>query len=59
MDTVGIHVPARQIREFSIFSVSSAVSRRAIATDDKSRFLDIFRKTTLPFLYTQIYCFTF
>jgi hypothetical protein len=54
MDTVGIRVPTRQIREFSTFSKSSALrhspsARCIIAANDISRFLDIFGKNILSF----------
>jgi hypothetical protein len=49
LDTVGIHVPTRQIRESSTFSVSSALKRSpsaryVIAANDVCRFFDIFHK---------------
>jgi hypothetical protein len=49
MDTVGIRVPTRQIREFSTFSVSSALRNSpsamcVIAANEICRFLDIFGK---------------
>jgi hypothetical protein len=48
-DTVGIRVPTRHIREFSIFNVSSALkhspsARCVIALNGVSRHLDIFQK---------------
>jgi hypothetical protein len=49
MDTVGIRVPTKQIKEFSTFSVSGALrhspsARCVIAANDICRFLDIFGK---------------
>jgi hypothetical protein len=49
MDTVGIRVPTRQIREFSTFSVNSALryspsAKFVIATKEICRFFDIFGK---------------
>jgi hypothetical protein len=56
MDTVGIRVPTRQIRDFSTFSVSSALRhspsvRCASASNDICRLLDIlvFGKDTVSF----------
>jgi hypothetical protein len=54
MDTVGIRVPTRQIREFSTFSVSSALrnspsARCVIAANEICRFLDIFGKNIVSF----------
>jgi hypothetical protein len=52
MDTVGIRVPTRQIRDFSTFIVSSALRhspsiRCASAANDICRLLDIFGKATV------------
>jgi hypothetical protein len=49
MDTVGLHIPAKQIRDFSIFrvknvSILSPSSRRIIAANNICRSLDIFNK---------------
>jgi hypothetical protein len=54
MDTVGIRVPIRQIRDFSTFNVSSALKhspsvRCASAANDVCRFLDIFGKDIVSF----------
>jgi hypothetical protein len=54
MDTDGIRVPARQVREFSTFSVSSALrnspsARCVIATNEICKFLDIFGKNFVSF----------
>jgi hypothetical protein len=54
MDTVGIRVPTRQIRDFSTFSVSSALRHSpsamcATAANDICRLLDIFLKDTVSF----------
>jgi hypothetical protein len=54
MDTVGIRVPTRQIREFYTFSVSSALSnspsaRCVIAANEICRFLDIFWQKVVSF----------
>jgi hypothetical protein len=54
MDTVGIRVPTRQMRDFSTFSVSSALRRSpsarcASAANDICRLLDIFSKDTVSF----------
>jgi hypothetical protein len=54
MDTIGICVPTRQIREFSTFSMSSALthspSARCIsAANDICRFLDIFGINVVSF----------
>jgi hypothetical protein len=54
MDTVGICVPTRQIREFSTFSVNSALrhspsARCVIAVNYICRFLDIFSKNIFSF----------
>jgi hypothetical protein len=50
LDSVGIRVSTRQIREFSTFSVSSALkhspsARCVIAANDVCRYLDVFHKT--------------
>jgi hypothetical protein len=52
MNTVGIRVPTRQIREFSTFGViialrSSPSARSVIAASDICRFLDIFSKNNV------------
>jgi hypothetical protein len=52
--TLGIRVPTRQIREFSIFSVSSALkhslsARCVIAATDVCRYMDIFHKNIIRF----------
>jgi hypothetical protein len=52
--TVGIRVPTRQIRDFSTFSVSSALRHSpsvtcASAANDICRLLDIFDKDTVSF----------
>jgi hypothetical protein len=48
MDTVGIRVPTRQIREFSTFSVSSALrhspSARSVIAANDMQILDIIGK---------------
>jgi hypothetical protein len=54
MDTVGIRVPTRQIRELYTFSMSSALrnspsARCAIAAKEICRFLDIFGKNIVSF----------
>jgi hypothetical protein len=54
VDTISIHKPTRQIREFSIFSVSSALrhsysARCIIAANEICRFLDIFAKKIVSF----------
>jgi hypothetical protein len=54
LDSVGIRVPTRQIREFSTFSVSSALkhspsARCVIAASDVCRYLDIFHKNNIYF----------
>jgi hypothetical protein len=54
MDTVGMRLPTRQIREFYTFSVSSALrnspsARRVIATNEICRLLDIFGKNIVSF----------
>jgi hypothetical protein len=54
MDTVDIRVPTRQIRDFSTFSVSSALRsspspRCVIAANEICRFLDIFGKNIVSF----------
>jgi hypothetical protein len=54
MDTVGIRVPTRQIREFPTFCVSSALrhtpsARCVIAANDICRFLGIFSKNIVSF----------
>jgi hypothetical protein len=54
-DTAGIRLPTRQIREFSTFSVSSALkhspsARCVIAANDVCRYLDIFQKKTISTL---------
>jgi hypothetical protein len=54
MDTVGIRVPTRQIRECSTFSVNSVQrhipsARCVIAANDICRFLDIFGKNDVSF----------
>jgi hypothetical protein len=54
MDTVGICVPTRQIRDFSTFSVSSALRhspsvRCDSAANDICRLLYIFGKDTVSF----------
>jgi hypothetical protein len=54
MDDVGIRVPARQIREFRTFSVSSALrhspsTRCAIAANDICRSVDVFSKNIVSF----------
>jgi hypothetical protein len=54
MDIVGIRVPTRQIRDFSTFSVSSALRhspsvRCASAANDICSLLDIFGKDTVSF----------
>jgi hypothetical protein len=59
MDTVVIRVPTRQIRDFSTFSVSSAMRhspsvRCASAANDIYRLLDIFGKDTVSF--EDIFC---
>jgi hypothetical protein len=51
---VVIRVPTRQIREFSTFSVSSALkhspsARCVIAAKDVCRYLDIFHKNNIYF----------
>jgi hypothetical protein len=53
IDTVGIRVPIRQIRDFSTFNVNSALrhspsARCASAANDICRFLDIFGKDMSP-----------
>jgi hypothetical protein len=57
MGTVGIRVPTRQIREFSAFSLSSALrhspsARRVIGVNDISRSLNIFLTKALSHLRT-------
>jgi hypothetical protein len=57
MDTISIRVPTRQIREFSTFSVSSALrhspsARCAIVANDICRFLDIFWQNTVSVVDT-------
>jgi hypothetical protein len=54
MDAVDIHVPTRQIREFSTFSMSCALrhnpsARGTVAANDICRFLDIFNKNSVSF----------
>jgi hypothetical protein len=54
MDTIGIRVPTRQIRDFSTFSASSALRlspkvRCASAANDICRLLDIFGKDIVSF----------
>jgi hypothetical protein len=54
MDTVGIRVPTKQIREFSTFSVSSALryspsARCVIVGNNICRFLGIFEKKNILF----------
>jgi hypothetical protein len=54
MDPIGIHVPTRQIREFSTFSVSSELrnslsARCVIAANEICRFLDFFGKNIISF----------
>jgi hypothetical protein len=54
LDSVGIRVPTRQIREFSTFSVSSALkyspsARCVIAANDVCRYLEIFHKNNIYF----------
>jgi hypothetical protein len=54
MDTVGIRVPTRQIRDFSTFNVSSSLRhgpsvRCASAANYICRFLDIFGKDIVSF----------
>jgi hypothetical protein len=54
MDTVGIRVPTRQIRDFSTFSISSGLRhspsvRCASAANETCRLLDIFGKDTVSF----------
>jgi hypothetical protein len=60
MDTVGIRVPTRQIRDFSTFNVRSALRhspsvRCTSAANDICRFLDIFGKDIVSFEDT--FCF--
>jgi hypothetical protein len=54
MDTVGVRVPTRQIREFYTFSMSSALrnspsARCVIAASGICRFLDISGKNIVSF----------
>jgi hypothetical protein len=54
METVGIRVPTRQLRELYSFSVSSALrnspsARCVIAANEICRFLDIFGKNIVSF----------
>jgi hypothetical protein len=54
MDTVGIRVPTRQIREYFTFSVSSALrnspsARWVIAANEIFRFFDICAKKIVSF----------
>jgi hypothetical protein len=54
MDTVGICMPTRQIREFYTFSVSSVLkhslsARYVIAANHICRFLDFFSKSNVSF----------
>jgi hypothetical protein len=54
MDTIGIRVFIRQIREFYTFNVSSALinspsARCIIAANEICRFLDIFGKNNVCF----------
>jgi hypothetical protein len=48
MDTVGIRVPTRQVREFYIFSLSSALchspSARCVVANDICKFVGVFGK---------------
>jgi len=53
LDTVGIRAPTRQIREFSTFSVSSALrhspsARCVTAANDACRFFNDFTKKQYP-----------
>jgi hypothetical protein len=57
MDTVGIHVPTRQIREFYTFSVNSALrhspsAKCVIAANDICRYLDVFSRKNVAIEYT-------
>jgi hypothetical protein len=52
MDNVCIHVPARKMTEFSIFSINSAL--RQYFSEEWHRFLDIFSKNSVTFEVTQI-----
>jgi hypothetical protein len=54
LDSVGIRVPTRQIREFSTFSVSNALKHSpsamcVIAANYVCRYLDIFHKNNIYF----------
>jgi hypothetical protein len=59
MDTVGIRVPTRQLRECSTFRVSTALIHSpsagcVTAANDIYKFLNIFCKNTVSFEDTQI-----
>lgn len=61
--TLGTHAPTRPITDFFMFSVSNALSKRAIATDDKCKFLDIFHNNYASFSlkpkeFRSIICFS-
>jgi hypothetical protein len=52
MDTVGLHIPAMQIRDFSTFRVKnvsrlSPSTRRVIAANSFCRSLDVFNKNSI------------
>jgi hypothetical protein len=60
MDTVGIRVLRRLIREFSTFSMSSALRhspshRWAIAATDIFRYFDVFSRNSIIFLMREMF----
>jgi hypothetical protein len=60
MDTVGLHIPAKQIRDFSTFRVKnvsrlSPSTRCVIAANSTRRFIDIFNKNSISLKYNFPY----